>query len=597
MLVFGDVECIETVRDKQDSILAHLDRMSALPPGSERHAALVAAFIGTSELVQAVIDADFEARGFDTLSAVHAKGIECLSLLAHGIVQSWQSGFSQAALPEVFRDELLSFDSSLTIRTKQAEGYAFYALYPESYVEAAVRSGLGTNTQVIGIRSIGAGLSALVAAALGARTALTLRPVGHPFRREVDVDSEVTAMLTQDPDAAFAVVDEGPGLSGSSFGAVADWLEAAGVSRQRIHFFPSHAGPLGPQARPEHRERWDGAPRHVVGMDQLLCHEDHPHLRRWVEGLVGPLKESFRDISGGAWRELRYRNRSTWPAANIQQERRKFLARTEGGIWLVRFAGLGDIGLEKHALARRLYEAGFTPEVAGRCHGFLVERWHEQAHSLDRHPIARDRLVRRIGAYLGFRARHLPARSRQGASLIGLRDMALHNVKQALGEPARAALAPLLQNASTLSGTVNRVLTDNRMQAREWLLVDGQMIKTDALDHCAAHDLVGCQDITWDIAGAAVEFGLSDRQTRDLCAVVQEESARPVSLALLSFMLPCYLAFQLGAHDMAADALKGTEEEDRLRLAAHNYGALLQSYLDHPHRLGFDEEQHKDPAS
>jgi len=596
MLVYGDVECIETVRDKQKAIEAHLERVNALPPGSGRHAALVAAFIDTSELVQALIEIDFRARGFDTLSAAHVSGLECLSLLAHSIVQSWRSGFSQAAPPESFRDKLLSLDSGLTIRTKQAEGYAFYALYPESYVEAAIRSGLGSQTRVIGIRSIGAGLATLVAAALDTRVALTVRPVGHPFRREVRVDPEVTEMLARDPAAPFAVVDEGPGLSGSSFGAVADWLEAAGVSRERIHFFPSHAGPLGPQASSGHRERWEGAARSVVALDELLRDGERNHLRQWVESIVGSLKEDLQDISGGAWRALRYRDRAYWPAANIQQERRKFLARAGSETWLVKFAGLGESGLRKQALAQRLYEAGLTSEVAGQCHGFLVERWHEHADPLDQHPIPRDRLLSRVGVYLGFRARHFPALSRQGASLIDLRNMAVYNTEQALGEQARAALDCLLQNADTLSGSINRVLTDNRMQISEWLLVDGQLIKTDALDHCVAHDLVGCQDITWDIAGAAVELGLSDQETRELCAVVQDESARAVSLALLSFMLPCYLAFQLGAHAMAADALAGNEEEDRLRRAVKRYGALLQSYIEHPGWLGFDEEQDKVPV-
>ncbi|MXQ11426.1 hypothetical protein [Microvirga makkahensis] len=595
MLVYGDVERIETVRDKQKAIEAHLDQMNVLPPGSARHAVLVAAFIDTSELIQALVDADFQARGFDTLSPVHVDGLECLSLLAHSIVQSWQSGFAQGALPETFRDKVLSFDAGLSIRTKQAEGYAFYALYPESYVEAAARSGLGPQTRVIGIRSIGAGLASLVAAALGTRVALTVRPVGHPFRREITVDPETAAMLTRDPGAPFAIVDEGPGLSGSSFGAVADWLEAAGIPRERIHFFPSHAGPLGPQAGSDHRERWVRAPRHFIGMDQLLCDRERSHLRGWVESLVGPLDGDLQDISGGAWRTLRYQDPADWPPTNMQQERRKFLARAEGATWLVKFAGLGESGLRKYALARQLHQAGFTPDVAGYRHGFLVERWHESAPSLDRIPIGRDRLVSRIGIYLGFRARHCPAQAHQGASLIELRNMALYNAEQALGERAGAALSRVLQNVDDLSLS-NRILTDNRMQPWEWLLVDGRAVKADALDHCATHDLIGCQDITWDIAGAAVEFGLSDQDTRRLCALVQEESARPVSLALLSFMLPCYLAFQLGANTMAADAVPGSAEEDRLRHAAQRYGALLQGYLEHPGRLGFGEEQDKVPA-
>ena len=597
MLVYGDAENVGTAGETQRTIEACLGRAAALPPGSERHAALVAAFIATSELIQAIIDADFQARGVDALSPIHARGMECLSLLGRTIVQSWQSEFSEAALPGTFRDMLLSFDADQTIRTKQAEGYAFYALYPESYVEAAIRSGLGPTTRVIGIRSIGTGLSALVAAALNTRPAFTVRPVGHPFQREIKVDPAVTAKLTDDPGASFAIVDEGPGLSGSSFGAVADWLEAAGVSRERIHFFPSHAGQLGPQASDKHRDRWSRASRHFVSMDELLCDGASSHLARWVESITGPLEGELEDISGGAWRTLRYRAHEFWPAANIQQERRKFLARSEGVTWLVKFAGLGESGLRKYALAQQLHQAGFTSEVAGYRHGFIMERWLGNAASLDQHPIARDKLLRRIGAYLGFRARHFPANPHQGASLHELREMALYNARLALGEHIAVALGRVLPDIDRVAGLARRIYSDNRMQPWEWLVLEGDLTKTDALDHCAAHDLVGCQDVTWDIAGAAVEFSLSDQDTRQLCATVHHESGHPVSPALLSFMLPCYLAFQLGAHVMAADALNGNAEENRLRLAIERYGKLLQTYLEHPDQLGFDEEPGTVPAS
>ncbi|WP_445504178.1 hypothetical protein [Microvirga sp. G4-2] len=596
MLVYGDVEYVETVGEKQTAIANRLDEMAALPPGSERHAALVSAFISASELVQGLIDSDTLMRGVDALSPVHISGMECLSLLAQSTLQSWQSGFSQAPLPVSFRNQLLSFNPDQTIRTKRAEGYAFYALYPESYGEAALRSGLGSDTKVIGIRSIGAGLSAIVAAALNASPAFTIRPMGHPFHREVRVDPAVTALLTQDPNAAFAIVDEGPGLSGSSFGAVADWLEAAGIARERIHFFPSHAGSLGPQASASHRERWGSASRHFVSMDELLLNDRSRPLTRWVESLIGTLQNKLEDISGGSWRTLRYRERDSWPAANIQQERRKFLARTKGATWLVKFAGLGESGSRKYKIAQQLHRAGFTPEVIGYRHGFLMECWLGDALSLDQQPIEEDKLVRQIGAYLGFRARHFPAEPHQGSSLAELREMARYNTRQALGEQAASTLDLTLPSANGLSGHVRRVFTDNRMQPWEWLLIGDRLIKTDALDHCTTHDLVGCQDIAWDIAGAAVEFSLSAQDIDLLCTIVEEESGHLVSPALLSFLVPCYLAFQTGAHTMAANALTGHEEETRLRLAVERYGLLLRSQLEHPGRLGFNKEQDRVPA-
>ncbi|UVF20233.1 hypothetical protein HPT29_003510 [Microvirga terrae] len=576
MLVYGDVETEDTVGARQAAIADILTRMQAMPPGIERHGTLVSAFIATSELVQGLIDAEFHDHGRDVLSAIHEQGMECLSILAHSIAGSWWNGFEENGLPPAFLAALRSFDSSRTIRVKQAEGYAFYALYPESYLEAARASGLDARTQVIGIRSIGTGLSTLVAAALGAPPPVTLRPMGHPFRREVAVDPALAAMLTADRTRAFAIVDEGPGLSGSSFGAVADWLEAAGVPRERIVFFPSHQGPLGPQASPSHQERWSRASRHVRTMDDILLGgSPSHHLAAWARDLIGSPDGPLEDVSGGAWRWRRYGDEASWPASNVQQERRKFLVRSNGVPWLVKFAGLGEAGARKLRMARLLHEAGFAPDVAGYRHGFLVQRWHEDAPSLDQVSLDRTRLIDQVGAYLGFRNRQCPADGQPGASLDELRRMAVYNSGQALGDAAASGLERSLPDPGDLDRKVRRVWTDNRMPPCKWLVCGDHLLKADALDHSAAHDLIGHQDIGWDIAGAIVEFGLSNREGARLCTVVEREGGHPVSSELLPFLLVCYCAFQLGAHLMAASALGG-EEAVRLRKAADRYGLILR---------------------
>src|SRR4051794_36627384 len=107
MLVYGDVETVETVGAKQAAVRDLLQAMDALPPGIERHGMLVSAFIGTSELVQGLIDAEFHERGVDTHSRSHEDGMACLSVLARAVDRSWRSGFRQAAVPPSFLESLL----------------------------------------------------------------------------------------------------------------------------------------------------------------------------------------------------------------------------------------------------------------------------------------------------------------------------------------------------------------------------------------------------------------------------------------------------------------------------------------------------------
>jgi hypothetical protein len=156
--------------------------------------------------------------------------------------------------------------------------------------------------------------------------------------------------------------------------------------------------------------------------------------------------------------------------------------------------------------------------------------------------------------------------------------MAGHNAGQALGPEAAAALARPLARASELQQRVRRIRIDGRLHAHEWLVEDGRLFKTDALDHCAGHDLIGCQDVAWDIAGARSEFMLDHAETARLCDIVEQESGHSVDPELLACLEPCYLAFQLGAAKLAARAIGG-HEAVRLSGDAQRYAARLRSYL------------------
>ncbi|PSJ58786.1 hypothetical protein C7I84_15025 [Mesorhizobium ephedrae] len=566
MIVYGDLERIERAADVEASLASALRRVETMPAGIDRHAALVGAFIRAAELVQGVADAGFDRLGKDARSASQESGAMLLLLLAAAIGRSWRRGFDADVDAGRLSELLRQSHGGGVIKTRTAEGFAHYALYPESYLEAARASGLAANTVAIGIRSIGLGLGALVAAALGAAPAISLRPAGHPYDREVRADAELIEPHAADPEVQFAIVDEGPGRSGSSFASVARWLSGHGVAASRIHFFPSHDGQPGPEASAETRSVWDAVRRHPAGRHDILSGAGG--LRSWVEKTLGPLDGSLRELSG------------VQSAAAVQPQpvdtrfaRRKFLAHNAEGLWLIKFAGLGDVGERKFCDARALAHAGFGPETVGLCHGFLVQKWVE-GRPLGETPCDRKVLLKVLGAYLACRSKCLGAPG-VGASLEKLRDMAVWNTSQALGAEAGSALERRLSGVASLEDRVRRIRTDNRLHGWEWLAAGCGLLKIDAVDHCEAHDLIGCQDIAWDVAGAIVEHDL----TEDDIATLRHELRRggvEAEGAMIAAMLPCYLAFQLGLWSTAEPSTGQT------KACATSYADKLLRHLRQP---------------
>jgi hypothetical protein len=559
MWVYGD----RTRRVRPADLLAEVE--ADLAQGEA-----LSGLIGLGQFAQAVADAEFAKRGCDARSSamdglgdaltkvakelpsplmgegmgmgVHAERSPAGNQAQGVELDRRGAALRPAPIPTLppsrgkgFLGELDLSHSSDTMEVRIPEGYAFYAVHPALYAAAAAQLPPG-DWRVIGVRSIGTSLAAVVSAALGAPPPVTVRPVGHPFARELALSPELQAEWAAHP-GPFAIVDEGPGLSGSSFGAAADALERLGVARERIAFLPGHGGDLGPEASPAHRDRWSRALRPVASFDDVVL----PPLAAGVATLVGPAVEPMRDISGGAWRDLR-----AWPErppAFPAQERRKFLHYAPDGDWLVKFAGLGRIGEAKLRRARALHSAGFTPEPAGLVEGFLVERWLDARRPTE---IDRAALLDRLGAYLAFRAEAFPATSDGGASLATLAEMTRVNAAEALGPDAGAAAQRAMTAAPALEPRVRRVHVDGRLHPWEWLpLADGRLLKADALDHSEAHDLVGAQDVAWDLAGAEAEWDL------DAEAVESLRRRLGVDPDLLRLLRPAYLAFQLGLWTLA----------------------------------------------
>lgn len=580
MLVYGDHRQRADPHERAREINRLLDAVETQASKAARHDTLVRALIETGQLLQGIADAEFERRDCDCLTKTIASVSLVLAALGRAVCRSWDGLTDAAPLPRLEP----SRDWPAQVDLKLPEGFAFYAVYPEAYVEAARRLKLAAPPRVIGIRSIGTSLAAVVAGALGAPAPTTVRPFGDPYDRKIAFHEALERELL-DGDAHYVIVDEGPGQSGSSFAAVAEWLQSRGVASDRMALIPSHAGSPGPATTEARRCWWDGSQREVADFGDSL----QAIVGGWCEELLGPLDGPLEDISGGRWRRLHDWRGEDWPAAIPPFERRKFITRVRGERFLVKFAGLGRIGEEKLAIGRTLFAEGLVPEPVGLAHGFIVERWCEHAHPLhdDDTPVAE------IGRYIGTRARLLPAMSGSGASVDDLIAMVRRNVAVEFGAASLPLLDDWARGAAKLERRVVRVRTDNKLDRHEWLRAgSGVLIKTDALDHHQAHDLIGCQDLAWDVAGALVEFGLDAVHGDRLLASVAESSARDVDEHLLDFYRPAYLAFRLGQARLGEDMTGEARERSRIRGLGDLYAAELERLLGNGcrndrHSIGF----------
>ena len=510
--------------------------------GLDLRTAVFRVLLRLASLLQGWADAESEAAGdIDDVSEAQDRLMAVLIDLARALDAAWtkpDAGVRRVDL-EPLRSLVPQAPARLTL--KHPEGFAYYALYPELYLQAA--RGLPPGCVVIGLRSIGAGLAALVAAVAEARACVTVRPRGEPFARTLNIGPALRRRILADLAATIVLVDEGPGLSGSSLGGAADWLEAQGVSRDRIVFMPSHSGDLGPHAQPHHRARWETAERRVASFEAVILDAPGAPLAAWFEDSVGKLIRPPKDLSGGAWRTL-----SPWPDApsDPSREARKYRLTTERGQYLLRFVGLDATAEEKLARARVLSRAGFAPQPLALRHGFLLEPW------INGGAPERRQIIDALCRYLAFRAGVFPA-PHQGATLSELAAMARHNLGQAMKEAAPDLGVWTERRLERLQASSCPVHIDGRLHRWEWLQGSNGVLKTDAVDHSQSHDLVGPQDIAWDVAGATIEFDLTQAERSVLAS---ETGANP---ELCDFMTAAYLGFQVGWWSMAQDPSGATQ--------------------------------------
>jgi hypothetical protein len=215
----------------------------------------------------------------------HAAAHVTNAMASHVLVESGPS------LAMVERS-LKALDLPQRLRFTTPEGYAYHGLDPRQFAalaESIEPPRAGEPFAVVGIRSIGTSLSAIVCETLRLRgfavERTTVRPSGHPWARVLRFDRSQAAFLEQmrSQGAQFLVVDEGPYASGSTFLSVAESIERAGVSNGSIALCTSRAPDPRRLLAKAAEERWT----------RFRCYAASP----WT------VVSGADDLSAGAWRK------------------------------------------------------------------------------------------------------------------------------------------------------------------------------------------------------------------------------------------------------------------------------------------------------
>jgi hypothetical protein len=461
---------------------------------------------------------------------------------------------------------------SKKLTVKIPEGFAFYALYPEQYCLSAARwseqQHRAKTAIVIGLRSIGTTLSAVVNATLRLKgwnsNRFTVRASGHPFNRSVE--------LPQLPTTSYAlVVDEGPGMSGSSMAAVAQAFLKKGFHRNQIVFFPAHDNGPGDAAPDNVRKCWSSVRIVTTKLDDA----------RWRrQTLQEQLREacnatSIVDCSAGLWRKVAYENENHWPAVGPQFERVKYLCRTDRGSILWKYIGLSPSVAEP--MLEQMHERAEktdSPTPLRICNGFVAMPWIQGERLTT--SSSNNEILQTLARYIAASAQEpLPA-SKAKCAIERLKDMTVFNCREALGDEFDPRAEKYIR-AAQLDLTAASY-GDGRMATHEWVRDSAGLIwKTDSVGNNADHTLVGKQSVCWDIAGAIVEWNMDDTTTEQFVAKCSSKIT-DISEEELLFYQFAYAAFRLGFCTLN-QSLTDEHDQRRLRTAAEFYGMRLSRLI------------------
>lgn len=478
-----------------------------------------------------------------------------------GVVDQLASAVcGEAALDLSILQSLDRLEVPALLRCSHPEGFSYYGLNPLDFADLAGRlhAELGPRIAVIGIRSVGSTLGAVVAATLRVRgTAaerITVRPEGEPYRRKTNFSGLqrqwIGSQLAKQAD--FLVVDEGPGFSGSTFLSVARALLDAGVACCRIVLmgsrpFPAHA------AGPEATQEWGRFRSATIDY-----------------GAHTPAGAG-RSLGDGAWRELLYPGPQHWPPCWIEQERIKHSS-LDGNIFF-KFEGFGRFGQAAREQACLLAQAGFSPRLFGFDRGYACYEF-VRGRPLTASDLTGD-FLSRMAAYCAFRAANFPAAN---PNLEMLSAMARNNLEVEFGGGTAGFAIDVPVELP--------VYPDCRMLPHEWLRSeDGSILKADAVGHGEGHQLPGPADIAWDLVGTIIEWDLSASAAEFFLEEYRRRSRDPAHKRLGPYLL-LYSVLRMAQCRMASVAMGGRRESRYLRRQYECYVSKVKVLLDN--RLALD---------
>ncbi len=452
---------------------------------------------------------------------------------------------------------------------KVPESFVFGGHFPEHYRDAANRwadehaGDPAMEVRVVGIRSAGTTLSAIVTATLRARGVRARRVTVRPGAR---ASNDALRWAKARPTVCWLIVDEGPGANASSASAVADALARAGLGP--IHVIDAAAS----------------VPLEELRLGGL----------RLPEALWAALDADRKDplarvlaCGNGAWRSLHYASSDSWPSVCPGFERPKILCEGESGRRILfKFAGLAtapgaaSYAAEVHARKLgRLALEGLTPAPLGTAHGFIATEWIA-GRPLDASDATPD-LLRRIGGYVTAAAGPALSSTAARASRARLETMLCVNASEALGDDAARAAFSLLGPIPALEGMPRS--GDGHLAPHEWIVTpQGRILKTDAGGHDFDPTWTGRQPVLWDLAGAVLEWNLEAGQVAALLDGFHAAGGEPFGPFALDAYCAAYAAHRMGQFRHGADLETDPDERRRMEGSYRKWRDLLAALLGAP---------------